>query len=87
MFRKRLQSTPFFSSAIFRPSSSSSAPLLLEFGRHLFPLLAMPTNTTDPTLQCVVEMGIPILLANNTVNAEPISMVKPLWMRESGIER
>lgn len=40
--------------------------------------LAYPTNITEPTLQCVVEIGKPILLANRTVKADPISMVKPL---------
>lgn len=37
-----------------------------------------PTNTTEPTLQCVVEIGNPILLAKRTVIAAPISIVKPL---------
>lgn len=40
--------------------------------------LVKPTNTTEPTLQWVVEIGNPILLANNTVIAAPISIVKPL---------
>lgn len=39
--------------------------------------LAQPTKTTEPTLQCVVEMGRPILEANSTVQADPISIVKP----------
>lgn len=37
-----------------------------------------PTNTTDPTLQCVVLIGRPRLEAANTVKAAPISMQKPL---------
>lgn len=40
--------------------------------------LEYPTNTTEPTLQWVVEMGKPILLASSTVIAAPISIVKPL---------
>lgn len=39
--------------------------------------LAQPTKTTEPTLQCVVEMGRPTLEASSTVQADPISMVKP----------
>lgn len=39
---------------------------------------ARPTNTTEPTLQCVVDIGRPILLAINTVRAEPISIQTPL---------
>lgn len=41
-----------------------------------------PTKTTLPTLQCVVLMGIPTLLATKTVKAEPISMQKPLEKEE-----
>jgi len=37
-----------------------------------------PTNTTDPTLQCVVLMGMPTFDATSTVSAEPISIQKPL---------
>lgn len=32
---------------------------------------AQPTQTTDPTLQCVVDTGTPILLASKTVAAAP----------------
>jgi hypothetical protein len=60
--RKSFQSTAFS----FTPVTGSS--LAFEY----------PTKTTDPTLQCVVEMGKPILLANRTVIAAPISIVKPL---------
>ena len=42
-----------------------------------------PTKTTEPTLQWVVEIGSPILLANSTVNADPISIVNPLQIRPS----
>jgi len=35
------------------------------------PREAHPTHTTDPTLQCVVDTGRPILLANRTVTAAP----------------
>lgn len=38
-----------------------------------------PTQTTDPTLQCVVDIGRPDLLATSTVNAAPSSMVNPLF--------
>ena len=37
-----------------------------------------PTKTTEPTLQWVVLMGMPMLDAINTVSADPISMQKPL---------
>ena len=37
-----------------------------------------PTQTTDPTLQWVVLMGIPALDAKSTVAAEPISMLNPV---------
>jgi len=37
-----------------------------------------PTNTTDPTLQCVVLIGTPTFDATSTVSAEPISIQKPL---------
>jgi len=37
-----------------------------------------PTNTTDPTLQCVVLMGTPTFEATSTVSAEPISIQNPL---------
>jgi hypothetical protein len=40
--------------------------------------LAQPTNTTDPTKQCVVLTGRPIFDANKTVNAAPSSIVNPL---------
>lgn len=39
-----------------------------------------PTKTTEPTRQCVVEMGRPTLLAINTVTAAPNSMHIPLNM-------
>ena len=41
--------------------------------------LTRPTNTMEPTLQCVVEIGMPTLEATRTVNAAPSSMQKPLW--------
>ena len=37
-----------------------------------------PTNTTEPTLQCVVLMGTPTFEATSTVSAEPISIQNPL---------
>ena len=40
--------------------------------------LNLPTKTTDPTLQCVVLIGTPILEAISTVKADPISIEKPL---------
>ena len=44
--------------------------------------LAQPTNTTEPTKQCVVLMGKPILVASRTVNAAPSSIVKPLEVKQ-----
>lgn len=41
-------------------------------------VLAKPTNTTEPTLQCVVLIGRPNLDAIRTVVADPISIVNPL---------
>ena len=38
----------------------------------------LPIATTDPTLQCVVLIGMPMLDARRTVAAAPISIVKPL---------
>lgn len=38
-----------------------------------------PTQTTEPTLQCVVDIGRPALLATNTVSAAPNSIVNPLY--------
>lgn len=70
MLRKRLQSTAFGRG---KPASLSS----WVYGGAF----AYPTNTTEPTLQWVVEIGIPILLAKSTVSAAPISMVKPLKNR------
>ena len=40
--------------------------------------LTRPTATTDPTLQCVVDIGIPMLEAISTVRADPISIQNPL---------
>lgn len=40
--------------------------------------LIQPTNTTLPTMQCVLDMGIPSLLANRTVDAALLSTVNPL---------
>lgn len=40
--------------------------------------LTLPTQTTEPTLQCVVLMGMPTLEATRTVSALPTSMQKPL---------
>lgn len=37
-----------------------------------------PMQTTEPTLQWVVLIGRPTLLANNTVNAAPSSTENPL---------
>ena len=47
-----------------------------------FDWLAQPTNTTEPTKQCVVLTGTPILVANRTVNAAPSSIVKPLEVKQ-----
>lgn len=47
-----------------------------------FPLCSsgfiQPTKTTLPTMQCVLEIGMPNLLAIRTVVAELVSTVKPL---------
>lgn len=40
--------------------------------------LTRPTDTTEPTLQWVVLIGIPTLDARRTVKAEPTSMQNPL---------
>lgn len=37
-----------------------------------------PIKTTLPTMQCVLETGIPTLLASKTVAAAEVSTVKPL---------
>ena len=50
---------------------------LFSFLLIVFPY-AQPTNATAPTLQCVVEIGTPTLLAMRTVNADPVSTVTPL---------
>jgi len=42
-----------------------------------------PTNTTEPTLQCVVLIGTPTFDATSTVSAEPISMQNPLQTNQS----
>jgi len=47
-----------------------------------FDWLAQPTNTTDPTKQCVVLTGKPILVASRTVNAAPSSIVNPLEVKQ-----
>ena len=40
--------------------------------------LTRPVNTTEPTLQCVVDTGIDVNVATNTVIALAISITKPL---------
>ena len=40
--------------------------------------LARPTQTTEPTLQWVVDIGMPMLEATRTVTADPISIQNPL---------
>lgn len=57
--------------SIILRNNLKSTSFVLRFLQH-------PTNTTDPTLQCVVLTGSPSFEANNTVAAEPISIVKPL---------
>jgi len=47
-----------------------------------FDWLAQPTNTTEPTKQCVVLTGKPILVASRTVNAAPSSIVNPLEVKQ-----
>lgn len=60
---------------IFLKSDQSTGFSTLSFDVRL---RVHPTNTTLPTLQCVVEMGSPILLANSTVADAPFSITKPL---------
>lgn len=67
MFRKSPQSIGFGGD---NPAALSSS----VYGGAL----AYPTNITEPTLQWVVDIGRPILLAKSTVRAEPISIVNPL---------
>lgn len=89
IFLKRLQSTaPCLASFVFLFSISLLLfPLSIAFKGALQllslfwsdgPPLIHPTNTTEPTLQWVVEIGRPTLLASSTVIAAPISIVKPL---------
>ena len=47
-----------------------------------FDWLAQPTNTTEPTKQCVVLTGTPIFVASRTVNAAPSSIVNPLEVKQ-----
>jgi hypothetical protein len=47
-----------------------------------FDWLIQPTNTTEPTKQCVVLTGKPILVASRTVNAAPSSIVNPLEVKQ-----
>lgn len=60
---------------IFLKSDQSTGCAFLSFRVRLY---VQPTNTTLPTLQCVVDMGSPSLLANNTVAEAPFSITKPL---------
>lgn len=60
---------------IFRKSDQSTDCAFLSFRNRLY---VHPTNTTLPTLQCVVEIGSPSLLANSTVAEAPFSITKPL---------
>lgn len=57
---------------------STALALLLSFRVRL---CVHPTNTTLPTLQCVVDIGSPSLLANNTVAEAPFSITKPLQLQ------
>lgn len=72
IFLNKLQSTALCES-MGAPDSIASVD---DFLFMIF--VACPTNTTEPTLQCVVEIGRPILLAIKTVIAAPISIVNPL---------
>jgi len=47
-----------------------------------FDWLAQPTKTTEPTKQCVVLTGTPILVASRNVNAAPSSIVNPLEVKQ-----
>lgn len=66
--------------AMFRKSDQSTAfSFFSEDDRRL---ATQPTKTTLPTLQCVVEIGIPIFDAISTVAAAPFSMTKPLKIKK-----
>jgi hypothetical protein len=69
IFRNRLQSTAFFLTVWLFSD---------ECGSGSVRPLTHPTRTTEPTMQCVVEIGRPNLLANKTVVAAPNSITKPL---------
>lgn len=70
MDRNKDQSTFFFSS----PLSTVVVVVVSSPKIH-------PTKTTLPTIQCVLDIGIPNLLANNTVIAAELSTVKPLGIK------
>ncbi|CAN8003764.1 unnamed protein product [Ixodes pacificus] len=59
---------------------STQARMMLRKSPQSTPLRdrTQPTNTMEPTLQWVVLIGMPTLEASSTVDAAPISMVKPL---------
>lgn len=59
----------------------------LTASSDLFRPYIQPTNTTLPTLQCVVEIGTPNLLAMSTVAAAPFSMTNPLFVRNAKLNR
>ena len=46
---------------------------------HLIPIkfVTAPTPMIDPAIVCVVEMGIPKLVARNMVRAPDVSAAKP----------
>lgn len=62
--------------AMFRNRDQSTERCVVSF--ELTRPKAQPTETTLPTLQWVVEIGRPILLANRTVADAPFSMTKPV---------
>jgi hypothetical protein len=60
--------------------SSQTATILLNT-RQLTPStvdFVMPTNSTEPTAQCVELTGMPSLAQKSTVNAVPSSTANPL---------
>ena len=75
--------------AALRPAATGTviiqAKMMLAKRRHstVAAALTLPMATTDPTLQCVVLIGIPMLDASSTVAAAPSSILNPLKARNN----
>lgn len=73
----------YMASALMAPATGTvptqARMMFLKSFQSTFCLdLTLPTDTTEPTLQWVVLMGIPTLEASRTVKADPTSMQNPL---------